>query len=129
MRRASSSVTSSAPIPPGPNSPLCPGTASALRCMAWKSTGKCPAVCAPSNAKGTPRAAQIRPMVSASCTVPLTLEPWAMSTSLVFSRNSPSSASNSAKPSPSQGIRLTSTPGRRSSGRITALCSMLLTMQ
>ena len=52
-----------------------------------------------------------------------------MSTSLVFSRNSPSSASTSAKPSLSQGIRLTSTPGRRSSGRITALCSMLLTMQ
>ena len=52
-----------------------------------------------------------------------------MMTSLVSSRNSPGRAFRSAKPSASQGTRLTATPGRRSSGRMTALCSMLLTMQ
>ena len=36
---ASSSVSSSAPMPLGPSRPLCPGTASAERCSAAKSTG------------------------------------------------------------------------------------------
>ena len=52
-----------------------------------------------------------------------------MMTSFVSRRNSPGRASMSARPSLPQGMRLTSTPGSRSSGRITALCSMLLTMQ
>ena len=52
-----------------------------------------------------------------------------MTTSLVLPRSRPGRAAMSAKPSLSQGRRLTDTSGSRSRGRMTALCSMPLTTQ
>ena len=123
---AKSGRSSSAPMPCGPIRPLCAGTDSAARCSASKSSGRWPAVCAASSAKGTPRAAQSAPTAAASCTVPDTLEACASSTSRVFVRSMACTRSTSSRPCASHGMRSNDTPHRASwvSGRMTALCSI-----
>ena len=130
-RAAKPLSSSSAPMPCGPSRPLCPGTASADSRKRSKSTGMCPAVCAASRAKGIPYSLHIFPTASASCTVPQTLEAWAITTSLVLGLMSPRSSSGSILPLPSQGTRSKLTPSFSSctSGRMTALCSIEETMQ
>ena len=128
---AKSCDSSSAPMPPGPMSPLCPGTERAARPQPSKSMSQCPAVWAASRTKGMPRSRQIRPTAAASCTAPPTLEPWAMTRSFVLGRMRGMMSAGSIRPALSQGTRSNKTPcfAKSCRGRMTALCSMELTRQ
>jgi len=83
---------------------LWPGTHSAERPSAAKSTGRCPAVCAASTASGIPRSAQILENASSGNTEPQTFDAWLTSASLVFGRISGIASAGSVSPFLSAGI-------------------------
>jgi hypothetical protein len=80
------SATYMPPVPVGPYSDLWPVKQTTSMFMAAMSISTTPAVWAASIANNTPRSRQIAPTSATRCTVPITLEPWFMTTSLVSGR-------------------------------------------
>ena len=72
-----------------------------------------------------PRSRQARPTVATSWTVPMTLDPWFITTVVVLALKRPISSWGSTQPWASKSTQSTSTPSCSSfqSGRRVALCS------
>ncbi len=93
---------------------------------AFMSTGTAPMVCATSKQKMAPCLRQAAPTAAASCTVPITLLAWVITTSRVSGRRFFSISAGETKPSASQPTRVSSIRPRAakaSNGRETELCS------
>jgi hypothetical protein len=71
------------PMPIGPISDLCPVKQMTPAPSASMSSGSMPAVCETSSTSGMPRSRQARPIGATGCTVPITFEPWLMTTARV----------------------------------------------
>ena len=74
------------PVPEGPKSDLWPVKQTTSIIMDPTSIGTSPDVWAASIAKRTPRSRQMRPISATGWIVPMTLEPWLTTTSLVLDR-------------------------------------------
>ena len=86
-------------------------------------TGTMPAVWLTSRTRWMPRSRQALPTVATSCTVPMTLEPWFITTALVFFLKRRMMSWGSTQPMTSKSTQSTSTPSCSSfqSGRRVAL--------
>ncbi len=125
---ASERRTHSAPIPSGPRSHFCPGTAYASTPSSSTRTGIAPADCAPSMTLTTPASRAIAPTRSTGSTAPVVHSTWLTMIARAGrsrARSMAASVRSSSPPSPTS-TRSSSTPRRSrsaSSGPIPPGCS------
>ena len=124
-RISTSSRTYMPPIPIGPSSDLWPVKQRTATPRSSMSSGSTPAVCEASRISGMPRSRQWRPTSRTACTVPITFEPWFMTTAFVSGRRRAMTAAGSTWPRSSKSTQSTSAPCSCSAhnGRSVELCS------